>query len=122
MRYLAFVSALLFLFACSDIPDNYAQTKSGLLYSFLEIGDGEVAEEDDYVRFAYEVKNDEDSMVYSSRMLVHIIKAVKNGNLEEGLLMMKVGDKVDFLLDPKPFYETYMQQSVPSTVGEGKII
>ncbi len=121
MRYLAFVSALLFLFACSDIPDNYAQTKSGLLYSFLEIGDGEVAEEDDYVRFAYEVKNDEDSMVYSSRMLVHIIKAVKNGNLEEGLLMMKVGDKVDFLLDPKPFYETYMQQSVPSTVGEGKI-
>ena len=55
----------------------------------MELGDGEVAEEDDYVRFAYEVKNENDSMLYSSRMLVHLIKAVKNGNLEEGLLMMK---------------------------------
>jgi FKBP-type peptidyl-prolyl cis-trans isomerase FkpA len=120
-KLLTFLCVAVFFFACSDVPDNYLQTASGLTYSYVELGDGEVAEEDDYVRFAYEVKNENDSMLYSSRMLVHLIKAVKNGNLEEGLLMMKVGDKIDFLLNPKAFYDTYMQQSVPSTVGEGKI-
>ena len=97
-KLLTFLFIAFVFFACSDLPDNFLQTASGLTYSYVELGDGEVAEEDDYVRFAYEVKNENDSMLYSSRMLVHLIKAVKNGNLEEGLLMMKKGDKVDFLL------------------------
>jgi FKBP-type peptidyl-prolyl cis-trans isomerase len=121
MKKLIVLFSISFLWACSDVPDDYLQTQSGLTYSFLELGDGDVAEEDDYVRFAYEVKNEDDSMLYSSRMMVKLLKASKNGNLEEGLLMMKVGDKVDFLLNPKAFYETYMQQSVPTLVGEGKI-
>jgi FKBP-type peptidyl-prolyl cis-trans isomerase FkpA len=121
MKKLIVLFSISFLWACSDVPDDYLQTQSGLTYSFLELGDGDVAEEDDYVRFAYEVKNEDDSMLYSSRMMVKLLKASKNGNLEEGLLMMKVGDKVDFSLNPKAFYETYMQQSLPAAVGEGKI-
>ena len=117
-KLLTFLFIAFVFFACSDLPDNFLQTASGLTYSYVELGDGEVAEEDDYVRFAYEVKNENDSMLYSSRMLVHLIKAVKNGNLEEGLLMMKKGDKVDFLLNPKEFYETYMQQSVPAPLWQ----
>ena len=120
-KLLIFLFLSFVFFACSDLPDNFLQTASGLTYSYVELGDGEVAEEDDYVRFAYEVKNENDSMLYSSRMLVHLIKAVKNGNLEEGLLMMKKGDKVDFLLNPKEFYETYMQQSVPAVLSESKV-
>ena len=106
-------SVLLFTVACSDLPDGYSKTQSGLVYKFIELGDGKVAKADDYVRFAFEVQDENDSMLYSSRMLVHLLKEAKNALLDEGLTMMKEGDKVDFLLSSKEFYETYLQQSLP---------
>ena len=99
---------------CSDVPQGFSKTSSGLIYRFLELGDGDVAKADNYVRFAYEVKDEEDSMLYSSRMVVHLLKDVKNGFLEEGLLMLREGDKADFILEPNEFYKTYMQEAMPS--------
>jgi len=109
---------VLFVSGCSDIPQGFSKTPSGLVFRFLELGDGNVAKADNYVRFAYEVKDEEDSMLYSSRMVVHLLKDAKNGFLEEGLLMMREGDKADFMLEPNEFYKTYMQETMPSHLSE----
>ncbi len=112
--------AISFFYSCSDVPDGYAQTQSGLTYKFLTIGDGDLPEEDDYTRFAYTIKTENDSVIFSSRMLVHLIKALKNGELEEGLFMMNEGAKVEYILSPKEFYAVYMHEKVPSILRNSK--
>ncbi|MFM7024063.1 MAG: FKBP-type peptidyl-prolyl cis-trans isomerase [Flavobacteriales bacterium] len=115
-RLLIYFTLALFLLSCSNDPDGYSHTKSGLVYRFTFIGDGDKPAVGDYVKFKYVLKTMTDSLIDSSRLLVQLVQLKDNGQLEEGLAMMKKEDKANFIVSANDFYKTYLEAEAPAAI------
>lgn len=112
-KFLLFLFMAFFLFACNSDPEGYSHTKSGLVYKFTFIGDGAKPAADDYIKFKYRLRTMNDSLIACSRMIVQLLELKSNGELEEGLSMMKKEDKANFIISANDFYNTYMEAETP---------
>jgi FKBP-type peptidyl-prolyl cis-trans isomerase FkpA len=120
-KVILFLFVALFLFSCNSDPEGYSHTKSGLVYRFTFIGDGEKPAVDDYIKFKYVLKTTNDSLIASSRMIVQLLQLKTNGELEEGLGMMKKEDKANFIISASDFYNTYMEAPTPKQFIDQKL-
>jgi len=81
---------------------NMLKTATGLRYFIIEKGNGPVAEEGKTVRFEYEVKLISGDIIYSSDQSGPKEFTIGSGGvesgLEEGILMLRVGDKARFVI------------------------
>ncbi len=120
-KLILFLFVALFLFNCNSDPEGYSHTKSGLVYRFTFIGDGVKPAVDDYIKFKYVLKTMNDSLIASSRMIVQLLQLKSNGELEEGLGMMKKEDKANFVISANDFYKTYMEAEVPKSLKDQRL-
>jgi len=78
------------------------KTATGLRYFIIEKGNGPVAKEGKTVRFEYEVKLISGDIIYSSDQSGTKDFTIGSGGvesgLEEGILMLRVGDKARFVI------------------------
>jgi len=81
---------------------NMLKTATGLRYGIIEKGNGPAAKEGKTVRFEYEVKLMSGDIIYSSdRSGLKEFRIGSGGvesGLEEGFLMLRVGDKARFVI------------------------
>jgi FKBP-type peptidyl-prolyl cis-trans isomerase len=78
------------------------KTATGLRYQIIEVGKGERVSTGKVVRFEYEVKLFSGEIIYSSKSSGLKEFRVGSGGvetgLEEGILLLRVGDKVRFII------------------------
>lgn len=83
---------------------NMVETSSGLWYQIVEKGDGKPAEKDLLVSFAYTLTLLDGTLIYDSDSTG--LKRFRIGSggvetgLEEGVLLLGVGDKARFIIPP----------------------
>jgi FKBP-type peptidyl-prolyl cis-trans isomerase FkpA len=81
---------------------NMLKTATGLRYGIIEKGNGPMAVEGKSVRFEYEVKLMSGDKIYSSDQSGPKEFTIGSGGvesgLEEGILMLRVGDKARFVI------------------------
>jgi FKBP-type peptidyl-prolyl cis-trans isomerase len=81
---------------------NMLTTATGLRYEIIERGNGPKAENGKVVRFGYEVKLMSGDIIYSSQQSgpkeFRIGSGGVESGLEEGILMLRVGDKARFVI------------------------
>lgn len=78
------------------------ETPTGLRYQFIEKGNGPVTENGKMVKFEYEVKLISNELIYSSKQSgpkeFRIGSGGVESGLEEGILLLRVGDKIRFII------------------------
>jgi len=83
-------------------------TESGLWYMVYEAGDGKMAEQGDLVALEYSVSLLDGTLCYHSDESGPLNFVVGRGGveagLEEGILLLRVGDKARFILPPHLAY------------------
>ncbi|MBN2892703.1 MAG: FKBP-type peptidyl-prolyl cis-trans isomerase [Bacteroidales bacterium] len=83
---------------------NMTQTETGLWYEIYENGNGKQAEENDIATMNYSVELLDGTVCYSSDSLGTMTFKIGKGNVEsgiqEGILLLKVGDKARFIIPP----------------------
>ena len=86
----------------SDNGWKMTETATGLRYQFIEKGNGAKAETEKVAVLEYEVKLFSGELIYSSKQ--NGLKEFRIGSggvesgLEEGILLLKIGDKVRFII------------------------
>ena len=96
---LALAATLAGLF--SACQSNEGVTESGLRYVIHKDAEGEPAKVGDVVSFHYEVRNSRDSLLADTRQMGRPMQSelqppAFKGGLEDGLMMMSVGDSATF--------------------------
>lgn len=80
------------------------QTETGLWYQISHEGEGDFAKENDIAVINYKVELLDGTLCYSSDSLGALTFKIGMGSvesgIEEGILMMKKGDKAQFILPP----------------------
>ena len=101
-----FIASLLIFWACDRSPyEGYSITKSGLSYQIHTLGDGaDLAVPGDFVLPSLVVSDTSDSVIYTNLMtagnpLVHKIKELKNGGLNEAFMLLYEGDSASFIIE-----------------------
>lgn len=103
---------VIFLFSCHS-ADTFQVTKSGLQYLVLKEGNGIKPLDGQYLLFHVQLRNANDSLIFTSDMTGELKKVLyvdslvkKDGGLGEALTMMTKGDSIDFRISSNTLYDT----------------
>jgi len=125
--YLCFFVVAIVLYSCSGV-DDYNTTESGLKYKFfIKNEDGLKPKANDIIVVDMMYKTENDSIIFDTKELIGApfrmkLKAPhdKQGTIDEGLSMMRVGDSAQFLVDAEAFFIFTQGREVPSNIKPGE--
>jgi FKBP-type peptidyl-prolyl cis-trans isomerase len=117
--------AALLMTACNDYK-GYQKTDSGLRYRFHTQNEDEnakKAEIGDVLSLSLEIRTDDDSVLQSVPEIQAMLQAPKfQGDIFEGLQMMREGDSATFIIPAKAYFNTYNYGQIPDFVGEKSVL
>ena len=115
--------AALLMTACNDYK-GYKKTESGLHYRFhIQNENAKKAQVGDVIALSLEIRTDKDSLLQSAPEIQTMLQAPKfQGDIFEGLQMMREGDSATFIIPAKEYYNTYNYGQVPDFVGKNSML
>jgi len=122
---LGFLSSI--IFSCKRTTNGYEQTESGLEYKYLVKKDtSRQVKPKDYMVMNVKYYTENDSLLFSTesfsgKFRMKYKESSKNGDINEALGMMHVGDSMSFKIDAKTFFTKTRHDSCPKNLIGTKI-
>jgi FKBP-type peptidyl-prolyl cis-trans isomerase len=113
--------------ACNKTKDGFSKTESGLLYKFIDSGEGMKPERGDIMIMDIMYLTDYDSVLYDSRIKSDSFTVVKveptfTGGVEEGFGMMSKGDSALFKSSADSLFIKTFHTTLPDYIKPGSLI
>jgi FKBP-type peptidyl-prolyl cis-trans isomerase FkpA len=123
-----YISILTLVVAFSGLafaqPKGYKKAPNGLLYNFHMDKEGAKAKEGDIVKLHFVFKTDKDSVLRSTfaentPIEMPLQKGTFKGSLEDGLMMMSIGDSASFLINADSLFAKMFNSPLPPFIKSG---
>lgn len=101
--------------AANEFP-GYKKTSSGIYFQLLQLGEDQNPSPGDFITIDVAYKTINDSVFFSARRKIQLQKPSYKGSIDECFLMMKTGEKAEFIIDAKPFFTNTLNSSLPSFI------
>lgn len=109
----------------AQIPKGYKKTETGLMYTFhVDRKEGPNAKSGDILKLHFAIKTEKDSLLRStfkegSPLEMPLRPGPFKGSLEEGLMMMSVGDSATFLISSDSVFTKMFFSPLPPFIRKG---
>lgn len=125
MRFLILIMTAAALGSCSSKSEypGYKKSKSGVFFKLVQLGDepGNPSP-GDFITIDIQYLTIRDSVFFKGRRKLQVQQPVYAGSIDDCFMMMKPGEKAEFIIDAKPFFSHTLQSSIPSFLeGDSKM-
>lgn len=111
-------------FSCQEKKlQDYSVTENGLYYKLHTIGGQELYPQlGDLLTLHIVFKTEKDSILYKSAKKVVLSQSPYKGSIEEGLLLLSLGDSATFKIKADSFYSKGIDKPLPSFISKNSYL
>lgn len=120
MRIHIFLVIIASLAGCSSKSEypGYKKSKAGIYFKLIQLGnEPENPSPGDFITIDIKYLTMQDSVFFKGRRKLQVQQPAYAGSIDECFMMMKSGEKAEFIIDAKPFFSQTLQSSIPTFLG-----